>query len=86
MPAFANQSQENRGVDWLAVIRILLVQVLVLLALSGAIIGYIEWSSDAAWAEFIAASKSQASEPGRLESRTRFEAVAGNEAACIRTT
>jgi hypothetical protein len=86
MTAFANQNQENRGVNWLAVIRILLAQVLLLLALSGAIIGYIEWSSDAAWAEFSASSKSQASEPGFAESRTRAEAVAGNQAACIRTT
>ena len=49
MPSPGNQSPENPGINWLAVVRILLVQVLVLLALSGAIIGYLDWSSDAAW-------------------------------------
>ena len=37
--------------------RTLLFQVLVLLALAVAFAGYVEWSSEATWAEFIAASE-----------------------------
>jgi hypothetical protein len=53
VPSLHSQSPENRGIDWLGIVRTLLVQVLVLLVLSGAVIGYLKWSSDAAWAEFI---------------------------------
>jgi flagellar basal body-associated protein FliL len=63
VPSLRSQSPENRSIDRLAIIRTLLVQVLVLLALSGAVIGYLKWSSDAAWSDFIAASKASAQEP-----------------------
>jgi hypothetical protein len=63
VPSLHSQSQENRGIDWLGIVRTLLVQVLVLLALSGIVIGYLKWSSDAAWSDFIAASKASALEP-----------------------
>jgi hypothetical protein len=55
-----NQSSQKRGIDWTAIVRILLVQVLVLLALSGALVGYVNWWSDRAWEEFIAADKATA--------------------------
>ncbi len=41
------------GVDWAALIKILAVQIGVLLALAAAAIVYIEWSSQAAMAEFL---------------------------------
>jgi hypothetical protein len=63
VPLLRSQSPENRGIDWLGIIRTLLVQVLVLLALSVAVIGYLKWSSDATWSDFIAASKASALEP-----------------------
>ena len=46
------QNPETRRIDLLGIFRILLVQVLVLLALSAAFIRYLDWSSDQAWAEF----------------------------------
>jgi hypothetical protein len=58
-----NQSQQNRGIDWPAVARTLLIQVLVLLALAGAFVGYVSWSSEASWQEFIEASQPSAREP-----------------------
>lgn len=61
MPSPGDQNSRNHGIDWPAVVRTLFVQVLVLLALAGAFVGYINWSSEVAWTEFIAASK--ASEP-----------------------
>lgn len=48
-------SQSNRGMEWPRIVAILLVQIAVLLALSGAAVFYINWSSDVAQAEFIRA-------------------------------
>ena len=58
MPSLRNNSPEKRGIDRLGILRTLLIQVLVLLALSAAFIRYVNWSSDAAWAEFSAAHQS----------------------------
>ena len=63
MSSLDNQSPKHRGLDWPGIVKILLIQVLVLLALSAAVVGYLNWSSDIAWAEFIAASTSSVSEP-----------------------
>ena len=52
MPSPRNQDREHRRFDWLAILRILLVQVLVLFALTTAFVRYVNWSSDQAWAEF----------------------------------
>jgi len=49
--------------DWPAVARVALLQMLVLLALAGGFIRYLNWSSAAAWAEFSAAGKAAASDP-----------------------
>ena len=57
MSPLDNQSQDNRGIHWPGIVGTLLVQVVVLLALSAAVIGYLNWSSEAAWQEFTAASK-----------------------------
>jgi hypothetical protein len=56
--SLGNQGPEHRGTDWLAVARTLLIQAFVLLALSGAFVLYLRWSSDANWAEFISAGPS----------------------------
>jgi hypothetical protein len=42
---------------WASIVRILLVEVLVLVALSGAIVFYVDWSSKVAFAEFLATSQ-----------------------------
>jgi hypothetical protein len=71
VPVSQSHSQENRRIDWSAVVRILLLQILILLTISSAIIGYLDWSSEAAWADFIAAGRPSVSDPGpRSESRT----------------
>jgi flagellar basal body-associated protein FliL len=48
-------SQNNRGMERPRVAAILLVQLAVLLALSGAAIFYVNWSSSVAQAEFMRA-------------------------------
>jgi hypothetical protein len=52
VPSPRNQGPEQSRFDWPAILRILLVQVLVLLALATAFVRYVNWSSDQAWAEF----------------------------------
>jgi hypothetical protein len=61
MPSPVNQYPENtRGIDWPAIVRTLLAQVLVLLVLSCAFVGYVNWSSAKAFAEFSRATGSSA--------------------------
>ena len=60
MPAQSSQIRTNRQSFWPAIIRILLVEIVILIALSGAILGYLNWSSEVAFAEFKAASISPA--------------------------
>ena len=60
MPAPANNSPASRQSFWPAIVRTLLVEVFILLALAVAIVGYVNWSSEAAWAEFKAADKPSA--------------------------
>jgi len=55
-----DQVQDDRTSARLAIARTLLLQVLVLVAVSGLVIGYLKWSSDAAWKEFLDAGKSPA--------------------------
>jgi hypothetical protein len=78
VPTPDNESSDRRGINWAAVLKTLLFQVLVLLALAGAFVGYIEWSSDAAFEEFVAASKPAVQDPKfRLQSATPVMTVKG---------
>jgi hypothetical protein len=59
VPSLDNQDTENRSTRWLGIVQTAMVQVMVLLALSVAVVYYLDWSSDKAWEEFLAASKSE---------------------------
>ena len=84
MPLPNQPTPENRGIDWLAVARTLLFQVLVLLALTGAFIGYVNWSSEQAVWEFINASEPSLPDSHRAsESAASVQAVKG-KAFCRR--
>jgi hypothetical protein len=63
MPSPDNQNRSKPDIDWPGIVRTVLVQVLVLLALSAAVIRYVNWSSDAARAEFTATGKPALSGP-----------------------
>jgi hypothetical protein len=84
MPSPGNQSPENRRIDWLAIIRTLLVQVLILLALSAAVIRYLDWSSETAWAEFTAATKSSVSDSRHHPQSSSPVQTAKGQAPCDR--
>jgi len=47
--------QESRQSFWLSVVRIFVLEVVVLLALSGVFVAYLNWSSEVTYAEFSSA-------------------------------
>jgi hypothetical protein len=47
-----------RGFDWPAIVKTLLVEIAVLLALTGAFVFYVNWSSEVAFEEFMDATGS----------------------------
>jgi hypothetical protein len=65
MPSPRNPSRENRGFDWLGIARTVVFEVLVLLALSGVFIAYLNWSSRTAFQEFIKAGEPAVASPGQ---------------------
>jgi hypothetical protein len=54
----------NSQIHWRGIGTTVVVEILVLLALAFAVVRYVEWSSDAAQAEFMSATKPSASDPG----------------------
>ena len=63
MPLLNSLRQINPGIRWPGIVATVLVQILVVLALSVAAAFYLEWSSDANQAEFMSATKPSASDP-----------------------
>jgi hypothetical protein len=59
-----NQSLRTRGFDWLGIARIAILQILILLGLTTAVVRYVNWSSEVAWEEFSGVSK-----PAALEAK-----------------
>jgi hypothetical protein len=82
VPLLGNQDQANRGIDWPAIVRTLLVQVVVVLALSGAVVFYLNWSSDAAWQEFMLAGESSAPDPNHQAQSSTPVHVAKGQIVC----
>jgi len=52
--------RESRFDFWLSIVRIFVLEVALLAALSGAFVAYLDWSSEATFAEFLSASASWA--------------------------
>jgi hypothetical protein len=66
MPSFHHASRNNNGNYWSGIAGILAIQLAVLFALSLTAIVYLNWSSNAALADFVAIDKPSASEPSHL--------------------
>ena len=60
MASPVTKSTVSRRDFWVSIARIFLVEILVLIALSGAIVGYLNWSSKVAFSEFLATSQQTA--------------------------
>ena len=63
-PAYgqAAAARRSRGF-WPSIVRIAVAEVVLLVALAGVFIAYLNWSSEADWADFMAASKQSTSVP-----------------------
>jgi hypothetical protein len=84
MSQAVNQVQDDRGSARLAIVRTALLQVLVMLAVSVATIGYLNWSSSVAKADFMRASQlSPSDSKGQLSSSMPMHAAKG-PMACYR--
>jgi hypothetical protein len=78
MPLFNNQ------IHWRKIGTTVVVELFVLLALAFAVVRYVEWSSDAAQAEFMSATKPSASDPNHSgEFSTATQSLKGR-AGCPR--
>ena len=66
MPYFHHESRNNNGNYWTGIAGILAIQLAVLFAVALAAIAYLNWSSNAALADFIAMDKPSVSEPSHL--------------------
>lgn len=66
MPSFNHPSPDSSGNYWSGIAGILAIHLAVLFAVSVAALAYLNWSSNAALAEFMANDKPSVSEPDRL--------------------
>jgi hypothetical protein len=82
VPSPADQTPPKRSFNWPAMMRTLLLQVFVLLALAGVFAAYAEWSSNATWAEFSAAGNPSALEPSHPALASTAVHTVKNQAPC----
>ena len=75
MSLFHSQPHNDRGIRWRGIATTVVVELLVLLALTFAVVRYVEWSSDTAQAEFMSATKPSASDPNSSEFSTPVRAL-----------
>jgi hypothetical protein len=75
MPSIDQASRNTNGSYWSGTAGILAIQLAILFALSVAAIIYVNWSSDAALAEFMASGKPSAMEPSQLPQSVPFQQV-----------
>ena len=86
MPSPDNPNRSKPAIGWLGIVETLLLQVLVLLALSAAVVRYVSWSSDAAQAEFTAAGKPALSGPAQQPQPAAPVEIAKSQKVCPRKT
>lgn len=71
MPLRGTENPDNSRTDWLGIARTLVLQIVALLALAGAFIVYLDWSSDITFEQFVGirepSSASAASHPRSAE-------------------
>jgi hypothetical protein len=66
MPTLERPSPQPHATDRLEIITIILVEVLIVVAVLIAALFYVNWSSNAALAEFLGATSNQSSQPPTL--------------------
>jgi hypothetical protein len=71
-------------IDWRGIGTTVVVEVLILIALAFAVVRYVEWSSDAAYAEFVSATKPSDSDPNRSDEFSIATQSVKGRSACPR--
>ena len=66
MPSFHHANRDTNGSYWTGIAGILAIHLAVLFAVSVAALAYLNWSSNAALADFMANDEPSASEPSHL--------------------
>ena len=66
MPSFDHVSRDNNGNYWSGIAGTLAIHLAVLFAVAVAALAYLNWSSNAALAEFMANEKPSVSEPSQF--------------------
>jgi hypothetical protein len=85
MPSFHHASRDTNGTYWSGIAGILAIHLAVLFAVAVAALAYLNWSSNAALAEFIAKDKPSASEPGYLLQSSVPVQQVKSKTACAKT-
>jgi hypothetical protein len=82
MPSLDHFSRNTNGTYWSGIAGILAIHLAVLFAVAVAALAYLNWSSNAAMAEFMAAGKPAASEPSHLPQSSVPVQQVKNKTAC----
>jgi hypothetical protein len=80
MPLFNSQQQHDRGIHWFGTTATVAAELLVLIALAFAAVRYVEWSSDAAQAEFMRSTTSPVSDPDHSGEASSSQPLKGRTA------
>ena len=84
MPLRDKQSRQGQmGFDWPAILKTLLVEIAVLVALAGAFVFYVSWSSQVAFEEFMDADQSSAAEADHAARSLLVSAVQVSSSAAL---
>ena len=65
-----------------AIVTTVAVDVLILVALAFAVVGYVEWSSDSAWSEYMSAAKLSASDTDHSNKSSVAQSDNGSKTGC----
>jgi hypothetical protein len=84
MSSFHHAGRNTNGNYWSGIAGILAVHLAVLFAMAVAALAYLNWSSDAALAEFIANDKPAASEPSHFQQSSVPVQHVKNKIACAK--
>jgi hypothetical protein len=84
MPSFHHASRNTNGNYWSGIAGMLAMHLAVLFAVAVAALAYLNWSSNAALAEFMAKDKPSMSEPGHLPQSSVPVQQAKSKTACAK--
>jgi hypothetical protein len=84
MPSFHHETRNTNGAYWSGISGLLAIHLAVLFAISVAALAYLNWSSNAALAEFMAKDQPSASEPAHLQQSSVPVQQAKSKTACAK--